>query len=204
MPENRYSMSFTSGALLYRESILFAGLYDENSGWEQVRHRVIADNLLQVRTPNASKRLSREIISRLKLLTPDQLHLLVQGTRREQQHLLWLAVCKRYRFIYDFAVDVIHEKYLRGDLLLTYDEYEHFFGRKAEWHPEVERVAASTRAKQRQVVFKMLREADLLTDEKQILAVLLSDDVIRAIGRDDPAHFAIYPVAPSIVQEWTA
>lgn len=202
MPENRYSMSFTSGALLYRESILFAGLYDENSGWEQVRHRVIADNLLQVRTPNASKRLSREIISRLKLLTPDQLHLLVQGTRREQQHLLWLAVCKRYRFIYDFAATVVREKYLRLDLSLTRTEYEQFFDDKAEWHPEVERVSEVTRQKGRQFVFKMLREASLLAEGETIIPALLAPNVIEAIAADDVAHFHIFPVPERLIQEW--
>lgn len=40
-----------------------------------------------------------------------------------------------------------------------------FFYDKAEWDPEVERIAESTRDKQRQVVFKILREAELLTSD---------------------------------------
>ena len=49
--------------------------------------------------------------------------------------------------------------------MLTYEDYDRFFYDKAEWHPEVGRVAPSTREKQRQIVFKAMREAGLLSVE---------------------------------------
>lgn len=199
----KYSMSFTTGTLLFRESILIATLYTELDDWEQVRARIIGDNLLQVRTLNASKRLSSEIVSRLKHLTSTQLTLLTTGSRPEQAAILWLAVCKRYRFVYDFAVDIIHEKYLRYDLLLTYADYDVYFDNKAEWHPEVARISEVTRQKGRQFVFKMLREVGILSSAEQIVPSLLSPAVIEAIASDNPTHFAIFPVAEALIQEWT-
>ena len=35
--------------------------------------------------------------------------LLIDGNREEQIGLAWLAICRRYRFIYDFTVDVVRE-----------------------------------------------------------------------------------------------
>jgi len=200
--DNRYSMSFTTGTLLYRESLTMANLWEELGDWDAVRERVIGDNLLQMRTLNASKRIFREIASRLKRLTPAQLELLRTGTRQEQNHILWLAVCKRYRFIYDFAVEVVREKFLRLDFQLGYHDYDIFFDNKAEWHPEVANVAASTKQTQRRYVFKMMRQADLLTEEDQILPAMLTPREIEVIAADSPAHLAVYPVPATEIQEW--
>ncbi|MGC9523722.1 MAG: BrxA family protein, partial [Anaerolineae bacterium] len=126
------------------------------------------------------------------------------GTRHEQNHMLWLAVCKRYRFIHDFAVEVVREKFLRLDLELSYHDYDVFFNDKAEWHPEVEGVADSTRKKQRQVVFRMLREADLLSEDGQILPAILTPREIEIVAADDPKHMAIFPVSPIEIQEFLA
>lgn len=198
----KYSMSFTSGALLFQESILIADSYEELNDWKVVRDRVVEENLLQMRTLNASQRICREVISRLRLLTPLQRGLLREGSRHDQLAVLWLASCKRYRFIYDFAAEVIREKYLRLDLALTHADYDVYFDNKAEWHPEVERVTNETRQKGRQVVFKMLHEAGLLATDDHIVPALLSPAIIDAIASDNPADFAVFPVPNMLIQEW--
>ena len=80
----RYSMSFTSGTLLHRESLTIADLYAELHDWDAVRSTVLAENRLQMRTANASQRLYREIASRLKQLTADEFDLLLHGLLQEQ------------------------------------------------------------------------------------------------------------------------
>ena len=193
MADTIYSMSFTTAALLGHETLLVAALFADAQDWSLVRHKTLHENLLQMRTVNSSKRIFREISSRLKQLTPEQLGMLLQNDRREQNYLLWLAFCKRYRFVYDFAVAVVREQFLRLDMELTYEAYDIFFNDKAEWHPEVERSAPSTRYKQRQIVFKTMREAELLTDQRQIIPALLSSQLTAVIRQDNPAHLAIYP-----------
>ncbi|MFO7634138.1 MAG: DUF1819 family protein [Caldilinea sp.] len=196
-------MSFTSGGLLHRESLTISELYDELRDWDAVRRIVIGENRLRMRTANSSVRLYQEIASRLKLLTAGEVDILKHGSFQEQAYVLWLAVCKRYRFIYDFAAEVIREKYLRLDLALAPEEYDIFFNRKAEWRPEVESVAPATRAKQRQLLFKMLREAELLNSDGRIVPALLSPRLIDAMVDDDPAHFAVFPVSEMDVKRWT-
>lgn len=202
MAQDRYSMSFTAGALLQRASLTVVRLKEEVGDWDSVRERVREGNLLRMRTESASRRIYKEVTSRLKRLTEAQQALLLTGTRVEQKHVLWLAICKRYRFIYDFAVEVVREKFIRFDLTLTYDDFDIFFNNKAEWRPEVESVAESTRKKLRQVVFKMMREADLLTDDDQILPAMLTPRTVEVIAADSPAHLAIFPVSPAEIQEW--
>jgi hypothetical protein len=198
----RYSMSFTSAALAYREAVVVAETYHQLGNWEATRDTIVAENLLQMRTQNASKRICREIISRLRLLTPAELALVIDGTRLEQNYVLWLAVCKRYRFIYDFAVEVLREKFLRFSLELTYDDYDTFFNAKAEWHPEVERIPSGNRKKQRQFVFRMLRDAELLSGESHILPALFTPRIAAALQEDNPIYFTIYPVSDFDIREW--
>ncbi len=194
MTNTVYSMSFTTAPLLFQETLRVAELFAVEQDWQLVREKVLADNLLQMRTVNSSKRICSELCSRLKQLTPLQLETLLENSFREQNYLLWLAFCKRYRFVYDFAVEVVREKYLRLDMDLTYDDYDIFFNDKAEWHPEVERVAEATRKKQRQFLYRIMREAELLTDKNQIIPAVLSSRLTAVIQADNPAHLAIYPL----------
>lgn len=200
--EDRYNMSFTAGALLHRESLKVARLYDEVGDWQVTKVRVMDDNLLQMRTSGAARRIFWEIASRLKNLTPTELALLRTGAPQEQRHMLWLAICKRYRFIYDFAVEVVREKFIRLDFDLFYDDYDVFFNHKAEWHPEVEGIAESTRKKLRQVLFKMMREVNILTRDDQIVPAILTPREIDVIAADSPSYLLAFPVSPTEIQEW--
>ena len=187
-------MSFTTGALFRQHSIMLAELYAELQDWPDVRSKVLKNNLLQARTHNTANRVCREIISRLKSLTPNQVLVLTDGFPEDQGYILWAAVCKRYRFIHDFAVEVVHEKFLSMDLELTHGDYDVFFNQKAEWHTEIVRIKASTRNKLRQVVFKMLRECELLTEGQMIIPIILSPAMRQCIQDDPDLTMAIFPV----------
>ncbi len=202
MVETKYSMSFTTGTLFYHESVKLAELYFELGEWQTVRTNALEQNVLQARTLNTAKKNCREVISRLKLLTTDEIKILVDGTRQEQGLMLWLAVCKRYRFIFDFAVEVLREKFLTLELNLTYEDYDAFFNAKAEWHDELERLTETTRIKLRQVVFKMLREADLLTRNNIINPPMLTPRLVQAVCRDSQAYITVFPASDSDIKEW--
>ena len=140
--------------------------------------------------------MSREIIQRLKLLTDDQLALLVEGNLTEQKYLLWYSVCKTYGFIKDFAVEVLHEKYLGRSMKISELDYDAFFNRKADSSVELDQIKTTTRKKIRQVIFLMLREVDLLTDDNTILRAIFSNRLIKALKPDAPMSFQIFPVEP--------
>lgn len=195
MSNERYSMSFTTGSLFHRESVELASLYLDLGDWNSVRDKVIAENLLQTRTLNTLKRVCREVISRLRTLSPGALEFLVEGSHEEQAYLLWLAVCRRYRFIGEFAVEVLRERYITLKSDLTHEDFDSFFNRKSEWHSELDEVTPATRGKLRQVLFKILREAHFLTANNTIHAAMLSPGLlglIRQGSRRDILHFPVF------------
>ena len=202
MVNQKYTLSFTAGGLFYSESVKIAELYFDMRDWPAVRAHVLDQNVLQARTVNSAERVCREVLSRLKLLTDDEQKILIEGSRQEQNHVLWLAVCQRYQFICDFAVEVLREKYLHLDLELSHVDYDAFFNGKAEWHDELEGLAESTRKKIRQVVFRMLREADLLSRHNVINPAMLTPHVAKTIHRDSPAYLHIFPVSDHEIEGW--
>ncbi|MGH1361654.1 MAG: DUF1819 family protein [Burkholderiaceae bacterium] len=195
MSGDRYSVSFTTGSLFHRESVELAALYLNLGDWNSVRDKVIAENLLQTRTLNTLKRVCREIISRLRTLSPDELEFLIEGSHQEQAYLLWLAVCRRYKFIADFSVEVLRERYITLKSDLTHEDFDSYFNRISECRLELSKIAPSTRGKLRQVLFKMLREADLLTANNAIHAAMLSPrllDLIHQGSRREILHFPAF------------
>ena len=187
-------MSFTTGALFHQESVNLAGLYLDKGDWNEVREEAIERNLLQARTTASAKRNCREIYSRLKHLNQDELELLVEGDHQEQAYLLWLAVCRRYRFIYDFSTEVIRERFLTLRYDLRYVDYDAFFNAKMDWHEELEKITTTTRNKLRQVMFKMLREAELLNSDSSIIPAMLSPVLINVICNHSERDLQLFPI----------
>ncbi len=197
----RYSMSFTTGTLFRNESLKLITLYLELGDWKAVGIEVCENNTLQARTISSLKRVSREIISRLKTLSPKEINLFMALSYQEQGYLLWLAVCRRYRFIADFAVEVVRERYLSLKTDLSYEDFDSFFNRKSEWHTKLDEIRPATRHKLRQVLFKMLREADLLTPKNIIIPAVLSPDFIRSIAFENRQDFSCFPVFESDLKD---
>jgi hypothetical protein len=195
-----YSLSFTTGGLFHRESLILATLYLELGNWDSVREQAIGENLLQVRTLSAIKRLSREILSRLKMLAPEELEFLINGSHQEQADLLWLAVCRRYRFIAEFAIEVLRERFITMKTDLTHEDFDSFFNRKSEWHPELDKISTTTRRKLRQVLFRILREVNLLTVSNTINAAILSPRLLELLHQGSLRDVLYFPVFESDVK----
>ena len=192
-------MSFTVGGLFHHESVDLAALYQGLGDWTAVRNQVIEHNLLQSRTQSTLKRVCREIIARLRTLGEEELEYLIKGKRSEQARLLWIAVCRRYRFIAEFAVEVMRERHLAFRVDLSHDDFDAFFNRKAEWHSELDEIKPTTRRKLRQVLFRMLQESGLLTANYTITGVILTPGLLQALPPDrheDLLCFPVYEIDP--------
>ena len=158
--------------------VKLATLYVRFQDWNSVRDHVIQNNTLQQRTTNSSKKLCQELLSRLKHLSLDELIYLVECPESEKSILLWISVCRRYGFIRDFAVEVVREHYLNLNYQIEYTDFEVFFSSKLSVHEELADISVSTRSKVRQVVFRMLREAGLLSEQNNINSVVPNSETL--------------------------
>jgi hypothetical protein len=190
-----YKLSFTTGGLYYPEALKVAALYQQLGNWPAVSQAIASQNLLQARTQSTLKRSTRELLPRLQVLTPAQLAILAHGGRDDQQHILWLAACKHYRLVREFAFEVLREKFLRLDLSLANSDFDTFYFAKAEWNPELLKVTRTSRIRGRQVLMKMLSEAQIISAQKEILPQTLSAQVARSVVEDDPALLLCFPIS---------
>lgn len=194
MKTEKYKMSFTAGTLLLKESVIISNLYLETKNWDLTKEQVISLNILQSRTTSSLKRISSETINRLKCLNDDELDLLSMGDYQEQLEIVWLSICRYYPFIKDFSIEVIREKISTYSTKLDHEDFDVFFNNKLQWHEELEGIAETTRHKLRQVLFKMLVEANFLSKDYSILLSTLSPKVVNLISQNSADELFIYPV----------
>lgn len=197
----RYALSFTTGALLTRESVLLAPLYVEHCDWAKVRTLALEGNVLQVRTLSTGVRLVRETVQRLSALTDDEVRLLTEATSSERSYLLWVAACRRYELIGEFAEEVLRERFLLLTPTLDHHDFDSFVRSKALWHEELVEIKDSTLRKLRSNVFKMLQEAGLLSDTGHVTPALLSDQLTAVLNGHMPSDLRFFPIRQNTTGE---
>lgn len=194
MTEERYKLSFTTGALLVGEAGVTAPLYLECQDWPEVRRRLDDENLLQARTVSSARRLGREIVQRLSALTDTEIAILVESTAIERGHLMWVAACRRYRLVGEFAEEVVRERFLLLAPTLVPGDFDSFVLSKAVWHDELAEMAESTHRRLRSNVLLMLREAGLLSEAGQIVPTVLSERVCDVLVESDLRDMHFFPI----------
>ncbi len=195
MAENYYSLGFTGGAALLSESIAVANLQIEFGDWSKVKDVVIKQNILQARTESTMKTLYWEVQRRLKHLRAEELELLSMGSDEQQKKIVWLAICRYYRFINDFAIEVVCEHFDNAKYELLTNDFDAFFNAKAEWHSNLDTLSVQTKNKARQIVFRMMRECGLLNEKKGIIPQRLDSQLIAFVQKNNTDQIRIFPGA---------
>lgn len=188
-------MSFLVGGLFYEHSLLITKLYLLSSNWNEVFKNILDENILQARMQSSAKRIGKEIINRLKTLTFQELELLLNTSPIEQKQILFLSVCRRYRFIYDFSKDIIRERYLTLKYDLPTEEFDSFYNQKEQWHEDLEKISDSSKYKLRTVLYKILLEAEIIDKNKIITPTLISRELISLVAKKDLDDLFIFPIS---------
>lgn len=191
----KYRMSFGTGGLFLNESVAIAHLYQDLGDWTAVKRSAGEQGIIPFRKQSSVTRSVREIANRLEVLKADEIDLLCHGDHGDQLSVLWLALCRGYRFIGEFAVELLSERFLSFRTHVTYDDFDAFYSAKAEWEPELEAISTSTREKLRQILFRLMREAGILNQEDHICRALLSPSFTALITRSDPHELRFFPGA---------
>jgi hypothetical protein len=191
--DDRYALSFTTGGLLVLEAAVLAPIYTEHRDWVKVRDLAVKENLLQARTHSTGVRRVREAVNRLSVLSDLEVESLIEITASERAHLMWAAACRRYNLIGEFAEEVLRERFLTLAGTVTYKDYDSFYRAKAMWHDELDEVTELSYKKLRQVLFKMMTEAGLLTMQGGIEPALLSARVVEFLTERTPSEIRFFP-----------
>lgn len=194
MGSQPYKMSFSTGGLFITESLTVAALHRRDEPWSTTLKRALTERATHLPKAASNRRSLREIVNRLQTLSEAELAYLVEGADRgDQQALLWVAACRAYRLVREFATEIVQDRYLAYQMDVPQETFDIFFEAKAEWHDELSGLSASTRSKVRQVLFRMMREAGILSRDNQILPAFLSPRVRVLIEENAPQDLDFFP-----------
>ncbi len=189
-----YKMSFAVGGLLLNESVEVARLHEPSEAWDITLRRALEEGVTSLPKTASRRRTLREIVNRISTLDNEELDYLVLGADRpDQQALLWLATCRAYRFVREFATEVIHERFLSFQYDLPLESFDILFAAKAEWDEGLAGISPTTRAKLRQVLFRMMREANVISDDNRILSAYISPRLKAMLVEKSPRDLAVFP-----------
>ena len=192
-----YKMSFSTGGLFLNESLEVARLHEDGEAWEDTILRAMEEGTTSLPKSASNRRSLREISNRLLTLTDEErAYLVEEADRSEQQALLWIATCRAYRFVREFAVEVVRERYLSYQLDLPLESFDILFEAKAEWDEGLAGLSRSTRLKLRQIMFRMMREAGIISEDDRIQTAIISTRLKHMIEDHNPGELAFFPSVP--------
>lgn len=199
-----YSLGFTAASL--RPELLRAiiEIRAQAPSWEHAKSRVLAENVLQSRSPNSAARMERELRPRIQTLTDLQIAMFRISTRDVQTQLAWLAAVKHNSLLLDFAAIVLRGKMEIHDPVLRASDWEGFLEDQKSTHSEIASFSAMTLGKVKRVVFAMLREVGILIPGDAfglIKRPVLNPELKKAIRLDDPKWLSAFLVPDAEIRE---
>ena len=164
----KYRLSFGTGNAYINESSLILKKYLENKDWKETEKYNIENNILQTNSFSSAKRIFREISLRLKSLSNEEQEFFIRSNYVDQSILIWISICRTYRFIGDFSSMIILEKFNSYQLELDYNDFNYFYEKQKVFHEELNLLKDSTRKKLRQVIFRIMKDLNIISKTLEI------------------------------------
>ena len=188
-----YCLSMSGSKVRVPESMIAVGLYNEIGDWDEVRRTIVDDNLFQLNAESSRKRVAAEVVKRLRTLTDRELAFLEGSYGDDRLAMLWVAVCRTYRFVRDLSEQMIAARYNRTIPEFTIETYDAFFEDQAEIHPELNELSDEGKKKMRNQVFLMLMECRLLSDDDRITPLYPTPMFKSALGEEGKDDLLLFP-----------
>lgn len=188
-----YRLSFTTGGLFLEAGAALAKLYAELGDWTAVRMAAVEQRLTHFTTQSSEHRTIRELTTRLAHLDNDELAMLQDGSNAERAALMWLALCRTYPIIREFTTEVLNVRLDGFKPDLRYEHFDAFLATKAQWNDALAELSESTHKKLRQVLFRYMREAGILSEDDRILSYLMPTTVRFHLMEKAPEELCLFP-----------
>lgn len=172
----KYRFSFTAGSLLLEEMKLVVDVMVGDG--IDLNHLDAA--VINKSRKTTSKREFGELKIRIAQLSERELRFFYDASEIEQIQIAFIGVVRSYEFIQDFLLQVAREKLETFDYILVDRDYNKFIDSVEMSHPEYMLLSASTKAKVKQVMFKIFEQAGFINSiKKRELSPYYLEDSVR-------------------------
>ena len=188
MINEKYSAGMVKKQTFFREMLQAVSVKKTTAHVDDLKKALLTDNYLNINPARRNQEISSTVLARLASLSDDQINLLAEGSLSEQKQMTMISIMKTERLVRDFINEVYMDKLEKGLRTLEDLDFNLFFRRKAEENDEVAKWQDVTIKKLKQVMKKILRELDFITDQGKdllILEPLASQELLDAL-RGEP------------------
>ena len=161
----KYQADLSAGSLLVSESKVIVELMQQGLVGARIMDQVVAQNLLQKRSIQYTRKLTGAILARLGHGDEAMLKL-VAGERQAATQALLALNLKRSRLLLDFMLLALADEYRLGHEKLENPVWNRFIDGCISRDPVVQEWSAGTLETMRKVVFRMLVEAGYLDSSR--------------------------------------
>lgn len=183
-----YRLGLTAEPFLYNESKTLAILVEKGESKEEIKKKVLEDNIFQHKKIESSKRSFLPVWSRVEILNKDLLNLFINSDTNTSKLILLYAIMKTDRLVFEFINEVYKDKILLMQEVITNNDFDFFYEQKAMQSSILLKASDSTKAKLKQVVFKIMLDAGIIEKsgkDKKITKPYINDTLRKLIINDN-------------------
>lgn len=169
-----FNAEIVAGSLLIPESRHVARLLIANADEDVWHQAIVIDNVLQKRSPAAAKRQAKLIKNRLSLMQPALWEMIDQGSNDVATQAILAAVIKHSRLLGDFMDLVIRQHWQTFHTKISTTDWNNFIETCIQKDPVIDTWTDSTRAKLKQVVFRILAESKYVDGTRSLTLLPVS------------------------------
>jgi hypothetical protein len=133
-----------------------------------------------------------EIKKRLQIVDYSVIEKIASANNETAKILIYYSIIKTYKIFYDFILEVVRPKVLVFDYKLLDLDFDKFLRYKSEMVPGIDKLSSSTKAKIKQVFFRILHEVGIIdsTRTKIVTPIRIQESIIHLIVKDNPKYLS--------------
>ncbi|MFJ5762761.1 DUF1819 family protein [Neobacillus sp. NPDC093182] len=193
----QYRSTIKSRPLFYFEMKKVSSLINKGVSLAQVKDIVIQENIFQVNTETRKKEIASTVLGRLKNLDDFLIQQIAEADVETSKLLVLYSVLKTDRLFFEFLDEVLKDKRILKENMLSDKDFNIFFQRKREESEVVNGWQDYTFYKLQQVYIRILFEVGILKnqkDDREIGEPFFREDVknhLKEIGDEHFVHLLV-------------
>ncbi len=186
----RYRASITSGSLKVAESRIIADLLLRGVDTNSWHLELIDKNVLQARSLETARRVSRLLRARLELMQPALWKMVRDGSTLLATHACLAAAVKHSALLGDFLDLVVREQYRLFTPALSNKLWDHYIEDCRSREPEMPEWSESTISRLRSSVFQILAQAGYIENTRtlKLQTVFIAKEVLSYLHVQDEQY----------------
>lgn len=185
--QSNYSAGLAGAHFLLFEFTQVVKLKEQGLTDEEIREKVVNENIFQTEKISTLKRRLTYIIQRVNVLDETLRHFVIHESIDVRKVINFYAILKTDCLFYEFMDEVIREKFETGNYHFERKDLNVFFNYKAEQDEFLRSWAESTVSRLKLVFIKLLEDVGILINRKtgEIQRLFLDEQLknhLRSIG----------------------